>query len=339
MIKGAIEKVVERVDLEEEEMVAVMNEIMEGKAKPSQISAFLTAIRMKGECIDEITGAASVMREKCLSITPEDPDTIDLCGTGGDSKGTFNVSTAASIIAAGAGVSIAKHGNRSVSSSVGSADVLEELGVNIDLSPDQAEQCLNKTGITFLFAPLYHPAMKNVAEPRRELGIRTIFNILGPMTNPAGVKNQVMGIYSELLLEPIAKSLRNLGSVRAMLVHGFDGTDELTVTGKTHVAELKEGIVKTYQIDPSDVGLAKHSLEDIKGGGAKENAQIILAILRGEEKGAKRDIAALNAAAGIMVANTAEDLKEDLEAANEAIESKKALNKLNELVSFTRAFG
>lgn len=338
MIQEAIAKVVERVDLEEEEMAEVMGEMMEGGATASQIGAFLTGLRMKGESVAEITGAAKVMRDKSEKISPLDPLTVDLCGTGGDGLGTFNVSTVASLIAAGAGVSVAKHGNRSVSSRVGSADVLEELGVNINLTPEAAEKCLNEVGITFLFAPGYHPAMKNVAAPRKEVGIRTIFNILGPMTNPAGVKHQLMGVYSEVLLEPIAKVLRNLGSQRAMIVHGSDQLDELTVTSKTTVAELKEGVVKTYQLDPHELGIKKWELEELKGGNAVDNAQIALSILRGEDTEAKRDISILNAAAAIYVADKASSMSESLEMAAESIDSKKALDKLNQFINFSRNY-
>jgi len=338
MIKEAIAKVVERVDLEEEEMAEVMGEMMEGEATASQIGAFLTGLKMKGESVAEITGAVKVMRDKSEKISPLDPVTVDLCGTGGDGLGTFNVSTVASLIAAGAGVSVAKHGNRSVSSQVGSADVLEELGVNINLTPEAAEKCLNEVGITFLFAPGYHPAMKNVAAPRKEVGIRTIFNILGPMTNPAGVAHQLMGVYSDVLLEPIAKVLRNLGSQRAMVVHGSDQLDELTVTCKTTVAELKEGVVKTYQLDPQEFGIKKRELEELKGGNAEDNAQIALSILRGEDTEAKRDISVLNAAAAIYIAGKASSMNESLEMAAESIDSKKALDKLNQFINFSRSY-
>ncbi len=222
MIKKAISKAVERIDLEEEEMAQVMEKMMGGVATLSQMSALLVGLRMKGESVSEITGAAKVMREKSTKIKSNHSVVIDLCGTGGDYHGTFNVSTVASLIAAGAGTAVAKHGNRSVSSQVGSADVLEELEVNINLSPEGTEQCLNELGIAFLFAPIYHPAMKNVSQPRKDIGIRTIFNVLGPLTNPAGVKHQVMGVYSEVLVEPMAKVLRNLGYLRAMVVHVAD---------------------------------------------------------------------------------------------------------------------
>jgi len=338
MIKKAISKIVERIDLEEEEMVQVMEKIMGGVATPSQVSAILVALRMKGESVSEITGAAKVMREKSTKIKSNHAVVVDLCGTGGDQHGTFNISTVASLIVAGAEIPVAKHGNRSVSSQVGSADVLEELGVNINLSPKGSERCLNELGIAFLFAPIYHPATKNVSQLRKEIGTRTIFNVLGPITNPAGVKHQVMGVYSEALLEPMAKVLRNLGYIRAKVVHAADRLDEITVTGKTQIAELKDGIVKTYQLDPADLGFKRRKLEELKGGNTKENAQILLSILRGEEREAKREIAVLNAAAGILVSGGADDMKEAITRAEESIETRKALFKLNELIKFTRSW-
>ncbi len=339
MIKKAISKVVERIDLEEEEMAQVMEKMMGGVATQSQMAAILVALRMKGESVSEITGAAKVMREKSVKIKPNCSVVVDLCGTGGDQQGTFNVSTVASLIVAGAEIAVAKHGNRSVSSQVGSADVLEELGANINLSPQGSERCLNEIGIAFLFAPLYHPAMKNVSQLRKEIGTRTIFNVLGPITNPAGIKHQVMGMYSEALLEPMAKVLRNLGYIRAMVVHGADRLDEITVTGKTQIAELKDGMVKTYQFDPADyLGFKRRKLEEIKGGNVRENAQILLSILRGEEREAKREIAVLNAAAGILVSGGADDMKEAIARAEESIETRKALFKLNELIKFTRSW-
>jgi anthranilate phosphoribosyltransferase len=339
MIKKAISKVVERIDLEEEEMAQVMEKMMGGVATQSQMAAILVGLRMKGESVSEITGAAKVMREKSVKIKPNRSVVVDLCGTGGDQQGTFNVSTVASLIVAGAEIAVAKHGNRSVSSQVGSADVLEELGANINLSPQGSERCLNEIGIAFLFAPLYHPAMKNVSQLRKEIGTRTIFNVLGPITNPAGIKHQVMGMYSEALLEPMAKVLRNLGYIRAMVVHGADRLDEITVTGKTQIAELKDGMVKTYQFDPADyLGFKRRKLEEIKGGNVRENAQILLSILRGEEREAKREIAVLNAAAGILVSGGADDMKEAIARAEESIETRKALFKLNELIKFTRSW-
>lgn len=337
MINEAIKKIVERIDLEEDEMAEVIEQIMEGGATPSQIASFLTGLRMKGEAVSEITGAAKVMLDKANRISTPNNNAVDLCGTGGDHHGTFNVSTTASFIVAGAGLAVAKHGNRSVSSPVGSADVLEALGANIDYSIEHAQNCLNETGIVFLFAPLYHPAMKNVAVPRKEIGIRTIFNILGPIANPAGVKHQVIGVYSEALLDPVVKVLRNLGHTNALVIHGSDSMDEFTVTGKTIVAELRDGMVKKYQFDPSDLGLKKRKLDELKGGqSSKENAEIILSILSGEEKEAKRDISLLNAAAAIYVSDENSDMAQALERATESLDSGKALSKLNEFVEFTK---
>jgi anthranilate phosphoribosyltransferase len=336
MIKEAIAKVAERIDLEEKEMAQVMENMINGTASPSQMAAFLMGLRMKGETVSEITGASRLMRDKARKIRSNQSSVIDLCGTGGDQQGTFNVSTVASLIVAGAGVPVAKHGNRSVSSRVGSADVLEDLGVNINLSRKGAEQCLNEIGMVFLFAPIYHPAMKNVSQSRKEIGVRTIFNVLGPLTNPADVKHQVMGVYSEVLVEPMAKVLRNLGYVRAMVVHGADGLDEITVTGKTQVAELKDGMIKMYQFEPLEFGFKRRKLEELKGGDVGENAKILLSILRGEEREAKREIAVLNAAAGILVSGVVGEMKEAIAMAEESIDSFKALNKLNDLIRFTR---
>lgn len=336
MIKEVITKLVERVDLEEEEIATVFDKVMDGEATSSQIAALLVALRMKGETISEITGAARVMIDKAIKITPDSENVIDLCGTGGDGLGTFNISTVSSFIAAGAGVPVAKHGNRSVSSPVGSADVLEQLGVKIDLSADNAAKCLNEIGIVFLFAPNFHPAMKNVALPRKEIGIRTIFNILGPMVNPACVKRQVMGVYSDVLIEPIAKTLRNLGSSHAIIVNGSDTLDEITVTGKTSVAELKDGVVKSFKFDPSELGFRKRKLEELSGGRTtRENADILLSILEGAEQEAKMDISVLNAAAGIVVSGAAQDMEEAVEMARESVNSGRALQKLNDLIKFT----
>lgn len=337
MIKEAIAKVVERIDLEEHEMSDVIEMMMDGEATPGQISSFLVALRMKGESVSEITGAAKVMLDKAIRIHSRHEVIVDLCGTGGDRQGTFNVSTAAAFVVAGAGVPVAKHGNRSVSSYVGSADVLEALGIDITHSAEVAEKCLDEAGIVFLFAPNYHPAMKNVAGPRKEIGVRTIFNILGPIVNPAGVKHQVVGVYSEVLLDPVVKVLRNLGHKSAMVVHGADSMDEITVTGKTVVAELKDGMVKKYQLDPLDLGIKRRNISELKGGRtAKENARIFRSILRGEEKEAKRDIVLINAAAAIYVSETSPDLREALERAVESLDSGKALSKLEELAKITK---
>jgi len=336
MIKEAIAKLVERIDLEEDEMSEVIETMMEGEATPSQISAFLVALRMKGESVPEITGAAKVLLDKATRISSGHEVVVDLCGTGGDSQGTFNVSTVAALVVAGAGVPVAKHGNRSVSSYVGSADVLEALGVNITPSPEIAERCLRDVGIVFLFAPLYHPAMKNVSIPRKEIGIRTIFNIIGPIVNPAGVKHQVIGVYSEVLLDPMIKVLRNLGHKGAMIVHGSDSMDEITVTGKTVIAELKDGMVKKYQFDPSEIGIKKRSIAELRGGKtAEENAALLVSILKGEEREAKRDIVLLNAAAAIYVSGTSPDFEDALARAAESIDSGKAYAKLEELIKAT----
>lgn len=337
MIKEAIAKLVERIDLEEDEMSEVIETVMEGEATPSQISAFLAALRMKGESVPEITGAAKVLLDKATRISSGHDVVVDLCGTGGDSQGTFNVSTVAALVVAGAGVPVAKHGNRSVSSYVGSADVLEALGVEISPSPEIAERCLRDVGIVFLFAPLYHPAMKNVSIPRKEIGIRTIFNIIGPIVNPAGVKHQVIGVYSEVLLDPMIKVLRNLGHKGAMIVHGSDSMDEITVTGKTVIAELKDGMVKKFQFDPADVGIKKRSLAELKGGkNAKENAALLVSILKGDDREAKRDIVLLNAAAAIYVSGTSPDIEDALGRAAESIDSGKAYARLEDLIKATR---
>lgn len=337
MIKEAIAKLVERIDLEEDEMSEVIETMMEGEATPGQISAFLVALRMKGESVPEITGAAKVLLDKATRISSGYDVVVDLCGTGGDSQGTFNVSTVAALVVAGAGVPVAKHGNRSVSSYVGSADVLEALGVDISPSPEIAERCLRDVGMVFLFAPLYHPAMKNVSVPRKEIGIRTIFNIIGPIVNPAGVKHQVIGVYSEVLLDPMIKVLRNLGHKSAMIVHGSDSMDEITVTGKTVIAELKDGMVKKFQFDPSEIGIKKRNIAELKGGKSpEENAALLVSILKGEEREARRDIVLLNAAAAIYVSGTSPDFEDALGRAAESIDSGKAYAKLEDLVRATR---
>jgi len=330
MIREVISKLVEGKDLTERETEMVMEEIMSGEATQAQIGAFLTALRMKGETVEEITGAARIMREKSTRIRVNDPHVVDTCGTGGDRSHTFNISTAAAFVVAGAGVTVAKHGNRSVSSKCGSADVLNALGINIDVPPEKTEQCLNEIGIGFLFAPLYHPAMKYAIGPRREIGIRTIFNILGPLTNPAGASCQVIGVYSPHLTEKLARVLINLGATHCMVVHGSDGLDEITITGETIVSEGIRGEVKTYRIRPGDFGMLTGTIEDIRGGDPEENARIILNILQGEE-GHRRDIVVLNAAAGIYVAGKARDFDTAILMARESIDSGNALRKLEAL--------
>jgi anthranilate phosphoribosyltransferase len=271
-IREAIDKLVNRVNLSEAETIDVMNEIMTGEATPLQVAAFLTALRMKGESVEEITGAARVMREKAHRVSVGSKNVLDTCGTGGDQKGTFNISTTAAFVVAGAGVPVAKHGNRSVSSQSGSADVLGALGVKVDAPKDRVERCIAEIGIGFLFAPLLHEAMKYAVQPRRDIGIRTIFNLLGPLTNPAMARYQLIGIYSGDLVGMIAQVLRNLGSARALVVHGFEGLDEISLCGPTKVAELRDGEVKQYTLEPEQFGLKRCQLSDLHGGSADESA-------------------------------------------------------------------
>lgn len=329
MIKEALKILIEGKNLSENEMIGTMKEIMEGRATDAQIASFLTALRIKGETVEEITGAVKVMREKVTKIkAPE--GTVDTCGTGGDMAHTFNISTASALIAAACGVPVAKHGNRSVSSRSGSADVLEALGVKIDLTPENVEKCLETTGFGFMFAPLFHPAMKYAAGPRKEMGIRTIFNILGPLTNPAGARRQVLGVFSKTLTETLAKVLHNLDAEHVFIVHGEDGLDEITNTDKTKISELKDGRIDTYFVAPEDLGFERAKKDSILGGTAEENAQIIIDILNGK-KGPKRDIAVMNAAAALIAGDRAESFSDAVKKASEAIDSGKALKKLEEI--------
>src|SRR3989338_94318 len=333
MIQEAIAKLVERKNLAQQEAEQVMSEIMEGKATDAQITAFLISLRMKGETIEEITACAKIMREKANSINPKADYLVDTCGTGGDKSGTFNISTAAAFVAAGAGVAVAKHGNKSVSSKCGSADVLAALGINIQLEPKMVEKCIEETGIGFMFAPLFHPAMKYVMNARKETGVRTIFNILGPMTNPAGAKSQVIGVFNHALMKDIADVMKNLGSMHVMVVNG-DGLDEITIAGKTKVAELKDNKIRAYDINPEDYGFDISPLNEILGGDAQENADIITEVLKGA-KGPKRDVVLLNAGAAIYVSGKALSLKEGIDAAKQSIDSGAALKKLEALKEFT----
>jgi anthranilate phosphoribosyltransferase len=334
MIQEAISKVVEGQNLTEEEATATMNEIMSGQATPAQIAAFITALRMKGETVAEISGCAKVMREKATKIRTSQKFLVDTCGTGGDRSHTFNISTAAALVAAGAGVAIAKHGNRAASSRCGSADVLQALGVNIEADPEKVGRCIDEIGIGFLFAPLLHSAMKYAIGPRREIGIRTIFNILGPLTNPAGAQAQLLGVASPKLTELIAGVLKNLGSKRAFVVHGQDGLDEITTTAETFVSELAAGQLKNYKLNPDQYGIAFSSASDLKGGTAEENAQIVSSLLKGE-KGPKRDIVLLNAAVAIVAGEKAKTIEEGIQIAAESIDSGKALQKLQALKEMT----
>ena len=335
MIKESINMLINNINLSETETAECMSEIMEGRATDAQIGAFLTALRIKGETIDEITGAARIMREKAARIkAPE--GVLDTCGTGGDMSHTFNVSTTVAIVVAAAGIPVAKHGNRSVSSKSGSADVLEALGIKIDLQPEKVEKCLFETGFGFLFAPLFHPAMKFAIGPRREMGIRTIFNILGPITNPASAKRQILGVFSSNLTETLAAVLGNLGAEDAMVVHGEDGLDEITITDGTRVSRFLNGKVETQYLSPEDFGLDRGRREDLLGGDKEENAKIFLEILRGE-KGPKRDIVLINSAAAITVAGKTDDLRIALETAKDAIDSGRALKKLEAVKKVSHA--
>jgi anthranilate phosphoribosyltransferase len=334
MIKEAIAKVVTGTSLTEAEAEGVMREIMQGEATDAQIAAYITALRMKGEAVEEITGSARVMREKAVHIRLDAPFQVDTCGTGGDLSHTFNISTTVAFVVAGAGVAVAKHGNRSVSSKSGSADVLQALGINIEMPAQRIEECLNEIGIAFLFAPMMHQAMKYAIGPRREIGIRTIFNLLGPLTNPAGVKAQIMGVYSANLTGLLAQALGNLGLTRAYVVHGMDGLDEITVVDRTKVSEYKDGTVTDYFIHPSDFDLPMGKPEDLKGGDARDNAAIALQVLKGQ-LGPRRDIVLLNASAGLTAAGKAKDFRDGILLAGEAIDSGAALQKLEQLRKFT----
>lgn len=332
-MKYIIDKVIKNEDLTEEEMMYAMNIIMTGQATPTQIGGFLVALRMKGETVEEIVGSAKVIKDKALKVNIDKPYTIDTCGTGGDGANTFNVSTAVAFVAAAAGVTVVKHGNRSVSSKCGSTDVLEELGANINLTPMEVKQSVETINIGFMHAPNFHEAMKHAIIPRRELGVRTIFNILGPLINPANVQGQVLGVFDPNLTEVIAETLKGLGSSNAMVVHGLDGLDEITITTETKVTELKNNKIYNYNIDPRKYGIPLATKEELVGGSPKENADIILNIFKGE-KGAKRDLVAINAGAAIYVGKQAESLEEGIHIANEVIDKGLALQKLHEFISF-----
>ncbi len=335
MLKKFIAKAVEGQDLGAEEASQAMSHIMEGEALPTQISAFLTALRMKGETPQEIAGLARTMRAKAVRIRAENgEDVVDTCGTGGDGQGTFNISTAVAFVAAGGGLTVAKHGNRSVSSRSGSADVLEALGVNLALAPEKVEQALRELKIAFLYAPAFHPAMKHALGPRKEIGIRTVFNLLGPLTNPAGANIHLLGIYREDLIRPVAEVLKNLGSKTAFVVHGADHGDEISITGKTSFCLLKEGSIEQRQIGPEEVGLQAVGPGAVRGGTPGENAEILRGILRGEP-GPARDVVLFNAAAVFVAGEKAADFRQGIELARESIDSGKAMKKLDELIRFS----
>jgi len=352
MLKEAIYKLVTRQDLTEEEMVRAMEIIMTGEATEAQIGAFITALRMKGETVTEITAAAKVMRAKATRIPIADnlvdldrdeinvdrETVVDTCGTGGDATQTFNVSTTTAFVVAGAGLKVAKHGNRAVSSRCGSADVIEALGINLALTPEQVAQCINEVGIGFLFAPQLHGAMRYAIGPRREIGIRTIFNILGPLTNPAGATAQVLGVYDAGLTEPLAHVLGNLGARSAFVVYGEGSYDEISIVGPTRVSQLKDGQVRTYTIKPEDFGLSRAELADIRGGDVFENARIVRRVLEGEG-GPREDMVALNAAAAFIAAGLASDFFGGIALAQNTIRTGKALAKLEALVAKSKSFG
>lgn len=335
MLKNTIEKLIRFENLDMDEAYKVMKCIIDGNANDCQIASFLTALRIKRETIDEISGFSKAMFEKAKKVTTKYKDTVDTCGTGGDRKNTFNISTAAAFIAAGADVIIAKHGNRSVSSICGSADVLEQLGININLEISDISKCIDKIGIGFIFAPNAHVAMKNVAKARKDMGIKTIFNILGPITNPAMATGRVLGVFDEELMDKMIYSLKNLGVKRAFVVHGMDGLDELSISGDSLVQYLNNGNVVKYTINPEELGLKKYSIDELKGGDPKENARILYDILSGSEKGAKRDSAILNAAAAIVAGRKTDSLQEAIKMAVCSIEDGKALEKLSKLIEFT----
>ncbi|MEW5784093.1 MAG: anthranilate phosphoribosyltransferase [Bacillota bacterium] len=334
MIQHAIQEILSGKNLHYETAAEVMREMMDGTATQAQMGALLAALRMKGETVEEITAFASVMREKGLKINPV-RKVIDIVGTGGDGLNSFNISTTSAFVVAAGGVPVAKHGNRSISSRSGAADVLEQLGVNLNLSPEQSEKILEQSNICFMFAQLYHASMKYAAPVRKEMGVRTVFNILGPLSNPAGATMQLMGVYDPKLVEPLARVLANLGVVRGLAVSGSDGMDEATLTGATHVCEIRRGALRAYEITPEQFGLSRCSLEDLLGGKPEENARITREILSGKEKGAKRDVVVLNAAMGLYLGIDNCTVAECLKMAQELIDSGKAAATLDEFCRLT----
>ncbi|WP_297890309.1 anthranilate phosphoribosyltransferase [Sulfurihydrogenibium sp.] len=336
MIKEIIKKLTDRENLTKEEVLFLFDEIMEGKLTDAQLGAVLIALKMKGETVEEISSAASVMKEKAVKVKVKDKShLVDTCGTGGDKVDTFNVSTISAFVVASSGAKVAKHGNRSVSSKCGSADLMESLGIKIDMTPQQVERCIEEVGLGFLFAPVFHPAMKNVIRQRREIGVRTIFNILGPLSNPADAPYQLMGVYDKNLVEPLAKVLVNLGIKRAFVVHGLEGLDEVSLTTETMVAQVENGNLNIYTVKPEDFGLKRVSIEELKGGDVSQNTQIALKILKGEDYGPKTDFVALNSGFALKVAGIVDSIKEGVELAKESIYSKKAYEVLEKLKNFS----
>lgn len=340
-IKQALNQLVNRIDLSTEDMIAVMREVMTGGATPAQIGALLVALRMKGETIDEITGAATVMRELATKVDIQAKYLVDTCGTGGDGANLFNVSTASAFVVAAAGGSVAKHGNRSVSSSTGSADVLEAAGIKLDITAEQVARCVKEIGVGFMFAPSHHSAMKHAIGPRKELALRTIFNMLGPLTNPAGVKRQVIGVFNAALCKPLAEVLGRLGSEHVLVVHAKDGLDEISIASETHVAELKNGVVTEFTVKPEDFGLQSQSLIGLSVANAQESLALIFDALgkrRGEHAQKAADVIALNAGAAIYVSGVADSLQNGIEMARDAIGSGLAAEKIRELAAFTQIY-
>src|SRR5215813_6714463 len=346
IITEAVRALVDRRALTRIEAAAAMDAIMTGAATNAQIAAFLTALRMKGETVEELIGFAQVMRQKVARVRTRADEVagltgtdremlIDTCGTGGDASGSFNVSTATAFVVAGAGLKVAKHGNRSASSLCGSADVVETLGISLELTPAQVGRCMDEVGIGFLYAPLLHTAMKHVMAARRELGFRTVFNMLGPLTNPAGANAQLIGVYSPAMTEPLARVLAELGTVRAFVVHGADGLDEISNTGESRVSEVREGVVRSFAVRPEDFGMPRATITDLQGGDREQNAQLIRGLLDGEV-GPKRDIVLMNSAAALVAGGKARDLKDGVSRAVEAIDSGAARSKLQALISLSQ---
>jgi len=336
MIQQCIRAVVGGNHLSRQEAEAAMEQILTGQATPSQIAALAVALRMKGETVDELAGFAHVMRQKATHVPHQDPDVLDTCGTGGDGSNTFNISTTVALVAAGAGVRVAKHGNRAMSSQAGSADLLHELGVKIDLDAQGVGRCIDEIGIGFMLAPAMHGAMKHAGPTRKEIGVRTFFNLLGPLSNPAGAKRQLVGVFEGDFVEPVAAVLAQLGAERAWVVHGLDGLDELTTTDDTRVAEVKDGKVRSFYVSPQELGLELADPKDLKGGDPAMNAALTLAVLKGGS-GPRRDIVLLNAAAALVVAGKAASLKEGLPLAAQSIDSGAALKKLEDLKRLSNA--
>jgi anthranilate phosphoribosyltransferase len=338
MIREAIARLMDRADLTESEAEAVMHEIMDGAATAPQIAAFLTALRLKGETTAEITGCARVMRDKAIRVSPRRKDIVDTAGTGGDRAGTFNISTTAAFVIAGAGLGVAKHGNRAISGQSGSADVLEALGVNFDLTPEQLATCIDEVGIGFLFAPKLHPAMKNVAPVRKDLGIRTVFNLLGPLTNPAHAPAQIIGVFDGAYRDTMALVLKELGSRAAFVFHSEDGLDELTTTALNHITFFTDGSVHSRTLDARELGLPAATRDELRGGTPQENAALTRAILSGEERGPRRDVVLLNTAAALVAGDKAAGLEQGLEVAAESIDAGRAARALDGLIMLTRSY-